>query len=276
MGNKNLYGEMPSSQFGISGDRVVTKRLKFNTNEQPPSTVVQVATSPSAISDVNLVLPEESGTIALQGESAGNGFQTIQVPSGTSPVATGPNDTLTLSNGTLMNIVGDSTTDTVTVGIADGTANTFLGRDASGVASELPNILISSTSGGITQTISLEPSGAGGDQILINPEPKLYEGKVHLINPDLRKVRGVSPELWDIVDSAVVSTVANRVPSLKYANEDELWSAIDEQAEIIADNQSRTTERLDSILMELRKHETKTLRLLAAILVINVLISLLI
>lgn len=52
---------------------------------------------------------------------AGESFTTIQVPSGTSPVATGPNDTLTLAAGSGISIVGDSSSDTVTISSTGGT-----------------------------------------------------------------------------------------------------------------------------------------------------------
>jgi hypothetical protein len=165
MGNKSLYGEMPSSQFGISGDYVVNKRLKFNTNGQPPNSLVELNTAPSATGDVTLTLPEESGTLALQGESSGNGFQTIQVPNGTSPVATGPNDTLTLAEGNGISISGNAGTDTVTLGLATRSPYRIIGTDSSGEVYDIPTASVSSTSGGIFQNTPVSPDGAGGDQI---------------------------------------------------------------------------------------------------------------
>lgn len=62
------------------------------------------------------------------GGGGGNAFGTIQVPSGTSPVADAPSDILTLtsSDGTL-NIVGDAISDTVdiTLGASGATAGTY-------------------------------------------------------------------------------------------------------------------------------------------------------
>jgi hypothetical protein len=49
--------------------------------------------------------------------ASSNSFETIQVPSGTSPVAESSTDTLTLSAGTGISITGDSTTDTVTFAV---------------------------------------------------------------------------------------------------------------------------------------------------------------
>lgn len=55
----------------------------------------------------------------LQGGASAS-FKTIQTPSGTSPVATGPNDILTLVAGSGITITGNSTTDTVTIASTGG------------------------------------------------------------------------------------------------------------------------------------------------------------
>lgn len=55
----------------------------------------------------------------LQGSSTAS-FKTIQTPSGTSPVATGPNDILTLIAGTGITITGDATADSVTIAATGG------------------------------------------------------------------------------------------------------------------------------------------------------------
>lgn len=49
-------------------------------------------------------------------------FTTIQVPSGTSPTASGPNDILTLVAGSGISITGDSSTDTITIAATGGSA----------------------------------------------------------------------------------------------------------------------------------------------------------
>lgn len=54
------------------------------------------------------------------GGGSGSSFTTIQVPSGTSPVASSPTDTLTLAAGSGIAIVGDSSTDTVTISATGG------------------------------------------------------------------------------------------------------------------------------------------------------------
>jgi hypothetical protein len=50
-----------------------------------------------------------------QGSSGGNSFETIQVPSGTSPVAESSTDILTLIAGAGITITGDASTDTITI-----------------------------------------------------------------------------------------------------------------------------------------------------------------
>ena len=49
------------------------------------------------------------------GSASSNSFETIQVPSGTSPVADSSTDILTLAAGTGISIVGSSVTDTITI-----------------------------------------------------------------------------------------------------------------------------------------------------------------
>lgn len=52
--------------------------------------------------------------------STTNSFETIQVPSGTSPVADSPTDILTLVAGSGITIVGNSSTDTITISSSTG------------------------------------------------------------------------------------------------------------------------------------------------------------
>lgn len=64
-----------------------------------------------------------TGQFDIAGSGAGtptNSFETIQVPSGTSPVAESPTDTLTLAAGAGLTITGDSTTDTITISLTNG------------------------------------------------------------------------------------------------------------------------------------------------------------
>lgn len=44
-----------------------------------------------------------------------------------------------------------------------------------------------------------------GCRILVNPRPEQYAHLRHVINPDLSRVRGLSPHEWDIVGDRVVS-----------------------------------------------------------------------
>jgi hypothetical protein len=96
-------GVNAASGFAISDDIDKLKQIQFNPTAQ---------TGASA-TDITLTLPATSGTIATVG-SSGSSFTTIQCPAGTSPVATGPTDTLTLaSSDNSVTITGNSTTDTV-------------------------------------------------------------------------------------------------------------------------------------------------------------------
>ncbi len=78
-----------------------------------------------------------TGTQGVQGTSgaASNSFTTIATPSGTSPVAVSPTDTLTLTAGTGITITGTAATDTVAIATNAASANgasTIVTRDASG------------------------------------------------------------------------------------------------------------------------------------------------
>lgn len=44
---------------------------------------------------------------------------------------------------------------------------------------------------------------SGGCRILVNPEKGLYEGKKHLVNPDVSHMNGIPPEHWEIVNGVV-------------------------------------------------------------------------
>lgn len=71
MGNKNLYGLIPSSQFGVGGDKCSTKKIVLNANAQPANTTVTLASASTATADVSLTLPDASGMMGLAGT---NGF----------------------------------------------------------------------------------------------------------------------------------------------------------------------------------------------------------
>ena len=54
------------------------------------------------------------------GSATTNSFETIQVPSGTCPVADSPNDILTFAAGAGLTISGSSVTDTITFSLTGG------------------------------------------------------------------------------------------------------------------------------------------------------------
>lgn len=84
---------------------------------------------------ITLITPPGSSTPP---PPSSNSFETIQTPSGTSPVADSSTDTLTLTAGTHLTITGNSTTDTVafdTDATASNTASTIVARTAGGLTS---------------------------------------------------------------------------------------------------------------------------------------------
>lgn len=68
MGNKSLYDKLPSSQFGISGDRDASKRLEFDTNDQVTNSTVTVKTCADTAGDITITLPPTSGTLGYGGD----------------------------------------------------------------------------------------------------------------------------------------------------------------------------------------------------------------
>lgn len=67
MGNKSLFNRIPSSQFGIGGDKEATKLLEFDCNDQAPNTTVTIKTSSETSSDIEITLPPTSGTLGFRG-----------------------------------------------------------------------------------------------------------------------------------------------------------------------------------------------------------------
>ncbi len=112
-----------------------------------------------------------TGNFDIVGTSGGGGssnsFETIQVPAGTSPVATGPSDVLTLADGNGIAISGDAGTDTVTISIAPATANVVAGFDATGEFVSFDNFIRNINTGlDIYQNLSV--TDVGTSSIVLN------------------------------------------------------------------------------------------------------------
>jgi hypothetical protein len=112
-----------------------------------------------------------TGTFDVDNNSGGGGssnsFETIQVPAGTSPVASGPADVLTLADGVGISISGDAGTDTVTIAITSGTPNAVAGFDSSGDFASFDN-WIKNSNEGLEITQSLTPSDIGTTTFVLN------------------------------------------------------------------------------------------------------------
>jgi hypothetical protein len=123
-----------------------------------------------------------------------------------------------------------------------------------------------------TKQIVVVKSGVGC-RILVNPDPGSYENDTHCINPDLRKVRGVPPEQWSIVDGTVLATVPSRVPATKYANEDALWAAIDAHGADALKKHAVLLGRIEQAQVALDSLKVNGIKILAAAVVLNTIIS---
>lgn len=106
-------GVVRDDSFAISDDLVRTKQIKFEASAMDPDSSVTIAAGASS-GNVTLTLPATSGTLVTAAGEA-PAFAIVQTPSGTSPTADSPNDTLTYANGRGIAISSDATTDTVTV-----------------------------------------------------------------------------------------------------------------------------------------------------------------
>lgn len=119
----DLTGNVVGPEFTISDKDDVTKQGQFSTEDLPPNT------------RIILKFPPIGGTIATTVNGSPS-FSTIQVPNGTSPVATSSSDVLTLDEGDRITITGNSITDTVEIGIATATPNYVVINNGSGQISE--------------------------------------------------------------------------------------------------------------------------------------------
>lgn len=105
-------GVAHATQFAICDDIDLLKQLKFSTSGQSTNTSTTIASNSSQSTDIIITLPAVSGTLNNSGVTGT--FKTVQTSAGTSPVASGPNDVLTLSSSdSSVTTTGNSSTDTV-------------------------------------------------------------------------------------------------------------------------------------------------------------------
>ena len=113
-------GVANNGNFAVCDKTDYVKQIKFDPSGQSTNTTVTIKSGANT-TDINLTLPATSGTLS---ESA---FQTIQTPAGTSPVSSGPTDTLTFtSSDNSISITGNSTTDTIDFKMSGSTAGTLI------------------------------------------------------------------------------------------------------------------------------------------------------
>lgn len=120
--SSDITGVFGGEDFAVSDSNDPTKQIVFELDDAPPNSVTEIKNSASQTESIVLTLPAQSGTLALAGSDAAS-FTTIQTPTGTSPVATGPNDTLTLgSSSPELIIEGDASTDSVLFSVRQASA----------------------------------------------------------------------------------------------------------------------------------------------------------
>lgn len=115
MNRKDLFdqtGVAHASQFSLCDDIDLLKQVVFDTSAQTSNTTLTVKSGAIA-SNITLTLPASSGTLALSGAGT-NAFQIMQPDHGTSPTASSPTDTLTLTSAdATLSITGNASTKTV-------------------------------------------------------------------------------------------------------------------------------------------------------------------
>lgn len=120
--SSDVTGVFSDQDVAISSDVDPTKQIKFNADPLSGDTALTLQAG-AAASNITITFPNTSGTLALDGSGPGVGFETIQTPAGTSPVATGASDVLTLAvSGGGITITGNATTDTVTYALDSSVA----------------------------------------------------------------------------------------------------------------------------------------------------------
>jgi len=105
-------GVEPANSFAVADEVDVLKQVKIDPSSQVTNTNVIFKTqSATPGTDVIITFPNVSTTL---GGGGGDSFTTMQVPNGTSPVATSSNDTLTwTSSDGSVTITGTAATDTI-------------------------------------------------------------------------------------------------------------------------------------------------------------------
>lgn len=107
---KDLFdqtGVMHNGNFAVCAETDLLKQIQLDPSSQSSNTVVTIKSGASSGNTV-ITLPSSGSTLA------NSAFKTIQVPAGTSPVASSPTDTLTFtSSDNTVTITGTSGTDTI-------------------------------------------------------------------------------------------------------------------------------------------------------------------
>lgn len=117
--SSDVTGVFSDKDFTLSAEGDPLKQIKFDADPIPTNTGITIRGNSSTASDIVVTLPATTGTLSLHGSGATPSFSTIQTPEGTSPVATGGADVLTLtSTGGDLTITGNATTDTVNFDLA--------------------------------------------------------------------------------------------------------------------------------------------------------------
>ena len=139
-----------ADEFAICDRFDRLKQMKFDTSAQLPNTTLTLAAG-AITADSVFTFPTSGGIISTAA------FKTIQTPSGTSPVATGPTDTLTFtsSDGTI-DITGNSGTDTIDLGVAAAVQNGNISGEIFPVEDRVYTIELACTEARTLNTLAIQ------------------------------------------------------------------------------------------------------------------------
>lgn len=123
MGNKQLFGIMPASQFGIGADINSTRLIKLDPSPQNDETTVTLQSGAGTTTDITLTLPNTSGTLGFSGDSINFSRRYWTVQHWISANTNGCNNWTNTAAGDAVNLfIRNGTTDMVGgVGMQTGT-----------------------------------------------------------------------------------------------------------------------------------------------------------
>lgn len=155
-------GVARNGNFAVADKQDVLKQVKIDPGAQTSNTTLTVA-SGAITADTTITLPVNSGTVSTAS------FKIVQTPLGTSPTATSPTDTLTLtSSDNSVSITGNSSTDVIDIKSTPGPGSISLSDG---------KILVGNGSN-VAAAVSMTGDASISDTGVVTVGPNLYGTKI--------------------------------------------------------------------------------------------------